>query len=69
MMGEKAVKTGEMDVVTGIWLSTFVILPIGLFLTYKATTDAPLLDAESWKKIMERFNLVKKWKNRKKKEA
>ena len=69
MMGEKAVKTGEMDVVTGIWLSTFLILPIGLFLTYKATTDAPLLDAESWKRIMERFNLVKKWKNRKKKEA
>lgn len=67
MMGEKAVKTGEMDVITGIWMSTFIILPMGLFLTYKATTDAPLLDAESWKKIMERYNLFKKWKNSKKK--
>ena len=69
MMGEKAVKTGEMDVVTGIWLSTFLILPMGLFLTYKATTDAPLLDAESWKKIMERYNIIKKWKNNKKKKS
>ena len=50
MTGEKAAKTGEWDVVFGSWLSTVLILPLGLFLTYKATTDAPLLDAESWKK-------------------
>ncbi len=62
MMGEKAVKTGEWDAFFGIWLSTFLILPIGLFLTYKATTDAPLLDAESWKKSLERFNFLKKRK-------
>ncbi len=62
MMGEKAVKTGEWDAHFGIWVSTFLILPIGLFLTYKATTDAPLLDAESWKKSLERFNFLKKRK-------
>ncbi len=48
--GEKAARTGEMSVVAGVWLSALVILPIGLFLTYKATTDAPLLDTESWRK-------------------
>jgi lipopolysaccharide export system permease protein len=62
MMGEKAVKTGEWEPIPGIWMSTFLILPIGLFLTYKATTDAPLLDAESWKKSLERFNFIKKLK-------
>ncbi len=62
MMGEKAVKTGEWATIPGIWMSTFLILPIGLFLTYKATTDAPLLDAESWKKSLERFNFFKKIK-------
>ncbi len=59
MTGEKAAKAGEWDIVFGSWLSTAVILPIGLFLTYKATTDAPLLDSESWKRFFERF----KWLN------
>ncbi|RLD86759.1 MAG: permease [Bacteroidetes bacterium] len=57
MTAEKAVKTGEMDVVFGIWLSTAVILPLGLFLTWKATTDAPLLDIESWKQTFEKLTL------------
>ena len=63
MTGEKAAKTGEWDVIIGVWLSTIIILPIGLFLTYKATTDAPLLDSESWKKYFERFNIFKKKKS------
>ena len=62
MTGEKASKTGEWDVVFGSWLSTALILPLGLFLTYKATTDAPLLDAESWKKFFEKINILKYFK-------
>jgi lipopolysaccharide export system permease protein len=65
MTGEKAAKTGEWDVIFGSWLSTAVILPLGLFLTYKATTDAPLLDSESWKKFFGRFNLTKLLKKKK----
>jgi lipopolysaccharide export system permease protein len=60
MAGAKAAKTGEWDVIPGVWLSTILILPMGLFLTYKATTDAPLLDSESWKKFFERLNVFKK---------
>ena len=60
MAGEKSAKTGEWDVIAGVWLSTILILPMGLFLTYKATTDAPLLDSESWKKFFERINIFKK---------
>lgn len=59
MTGEKAVKTGEWDIVFGSWLSTALILPLGLFLTYKATTDAPLLDSESWKKYFDKFKFIK----------
>ncbi|MEJ2594553.1 MAG: LptF/LptG family permease [bacterium] len=55
MTGEKAAKTGEWDVIFGSWLSTVLILPLGLLLTYKATTDAPLLDAESWKRSLQKF--------------
>ena len=34
----------------GMWLSSVVFLPIGIFLTYKATTDSPLLDTDVWRK-------------------
>ena len=34
---------------TGMWLSSFVLLPVGIFLTYKATTDSPLFNPEAWK--------------------
>ena len=33
---------------TGMWLSSFVLLPIGIFLTYKAATDSPLFNPEAW---------------------
>jgi len=42
----------------GMWLSSFVLLPIGIFLTYKAATDSPLFNPEAWvigwKKMVER---------------
>jgi len=58
--GEKAAKTGEWNIILGMWMSTFVIMPLGFFLTYKATTDAPLLDYESWKKFFDKFAIVKR---------
>jgi len=58
--GEKAARAGEMSVIFGVWLSTLVILPLGLFLTYKAATDAPLMDSESWEKFFEKHEAVKK---------
>ena len=38
---------------TGMWISTAVLLPIGIILTLKATTDSPLFDASSWRKFIE----------------
>ena len=32
----------------GMWLSSFVLLPTGIFLTYKAATDSPLFNPEAW---------------------
>jgi lipopolysaccharide export system permease protein len=53
--GEKAAKVGDLDMFFGVWLSSIILLPVGLFLTFKATSDAPLLDAESWRKILLRL--------------
>ena len=41
---------GDIPVFLGVWISSMIILPIGIFLTIKATTDSALLDGESWKK-------------------
>lgn len=48
--GKKYVLAGQIEPIIGMWIASLVLLPIGIFLTYKATTDAPLLDAESWMK-------------------
>ena len=36
----------------GMWLSSFVLLPIGVFLTYKAATDSALFNPDAWVKIL-----------------
>lgn len=48
MIGEKASVEGAVSSVLGMWSSTLVFLPIGLFLTIKATSDSSLLNSESW---------------------
>ena len=42
----------------GMWLSSFVLLPIGIFLTYKAATDSPLFNPEAWLKEWERVKEI-----------
>ena len=46
---------GDIPVFIGVWLSSIIILPIGIFLTVKATTDSSLLDGESWKKTLNKI--------------
>ncbi len=46
LSGEKAAKEGNWDAIYGMWLSTFVLSPIAIYLTYKATNDSTLLDTD-----------------------
>ncbi|WP_290541346.1 LptF/LptG family permease [Alistipes sp.] len=46
LSGEKLAKEGNWDAVYGMWLSTFILTPIAIYLTYKATNDSSLLDTE-----------------------
>jgi lipopolysaccharide export system permease protein len=41
----------EEDVVgtfAGMWAASYILLPIGVFLTYKATTDSVILNIETY---------------------
>ncbi len=55
IIGEKSVKEFVMEPWMGMWLASIAFLPLGLFFTQKATTDAPLLDNEVWQKVINRI--------------
>ncbi|MCF8302705.1 MAG: LptF/LptG family permease [Bacteroidales bacterium] len=57
MSGEKAIRAGAMEPVTGMWLSSAILLPLGILITIKATTDSPLLDLEAYGKT---YNKIKR---------
>jgi lipopolysaccharide export system permease protein len=44
--GRKFAKEGAMSPFTGMWLATFVLLPIGIFLVVKAMNDSQLFSKE-----------------------
>ncbi len=46
--GEKSAKEGVWEAWQGAWLASFVLLHIGIFLTYKATRDSALFDFEAY---------------------
>lgn len=54
--GEKFAKQGVTSEFTGMWLSTFILVPVGIFLIFKAMRDSQLFDKEFY------FRLVKKIK-------
>ncbi len=46
MMGEKMAKEGTWNAFSGMWVSSFILFPIAIYLTYKATNDSGLLDTD-----------------------
>ncbi|MCQ2311280.1 MAG: LptF/LptG family permease [Paludibacteraceae bacterium] len=53
--GYKMAREGLWPVWQGMWLSSAVLLPIGIFLSYKAATDSGIFNPEVWVKIYERM--------------
>lgn len=55
--GEKFVREGVLEAHIGMWIAPMVLLPIGVLLTYKASTDSSVMDMDSY---LRRFDKVKK---------
>jgi lipopolysaccharide export system permease protein len=49
--GEKFAREGSVSAFTGMWMATFVLVPIGIFLTYKAMQDSQLFNKEFYYRI------------------
>jgi len=59
-IGEKSVRSAVTDPWRGMWMSTMIFLPIGIFLAYKATHDSTIMDAESYKHTFRNIMVILK---------
>jgi len=46
MIGEKSAREGALTPMEGIWMSTFIIFAVGIFLTWMATRDSAIFNQE-----------------------
>jgi len=53
--GYKMAREGLWTALQGMWLSSSVLLPIGIFLTYKAAVDAVLFNTEEYMKFVQKI--------------
>lgn len=53
--GEKFAREGVVEPWFGMWLSSALLLPVGIFLLYKATHDSALFDIDSYTGIFKRI--------------
>lgn len=53
--GEKMAKSGIVEPWLGMWISSIVFLPLSIWLTYKATKEAALLDKDIYTKLFMRI--------------
>jgi lipopolysaccharide export system permease protein len=51
--GEKLAKSGQWDVFSGMWMSSMILIPFGLFLTYKAMRDSQLFNQEFYYRLLQ----------------
>jgi lipopolysaccharide export system permease protein len=53
--GENFVEKGVLPATFGMWLSSLIFLPIGIFLTYKATNDSVILSSETYLRVIKKM--------------
>ncbi len=65
IISEKSVQEGILPPVIGVWMSTFILAPIGIILTYKSNNDSAMFDintyTEPFKKLFKKIiSIIKK---------
>ncbi|MBR4646578.1 MAG: LptF/LptG family permease [Bacteroidales bacterium] len=59
VIGEKIANGSTMPVWFGTWMSSFILLPLCVFLTYHATMDTAVLSPDTYAKWMEKIKYIK----------
>jgi len=55
MSTAKFVKEGVWSAYLGVWFASYLLMPIGIFLTYKATTDSAIFNLDSYAENIRKF--------------
>ncbi len=55
IIGEKLCENNVLTVFGGMWLSTFILTPIGLFLTLKATNDSKIYSTDYYRNLFRKL--------------
>lgn len=64
IIGEKFAREDTWTMTEGMWFSSFVFLPVGIWLTYKAATDSGIMNVETYQIFFAKlFGLFKRKKN------
>ncbi len=61
--GEKFAREGVLSPAEGMWAATVILMPVGIFLTHKANTDAGLMEKEAYARL--RRKIIRLFKKKK----
>ena len=59
MTGEKSAREDVWEMLAGMWFSSLIFRPVGLWLTYKAVTDSPVMSSETYIALFKKLNLTR----------
>jgi lipopolysaccharide export system permease protein len=62
MTGEKSAREDVWQMFAGMWFSSYIFLPVGFWLTYKAVTDSPIMTAEAYLNVIQRLKISRFFK-------
>ena len=66
MMGERSAREAVISPAAGMWISAFILLPLGIILTYKSVTDSEMMNTEAYTRVFKKLiAFIKKKKNAK----
>ena len=60
--GEKFAKEGSWGMVPGMWFSFIILIPVGVFLTYKAMHDSQVFNKDFYNRLLRKLPLLRKGK-------
>ncbi len=55
LSGEKLVEENLISTFAGMWASSYILLPIGLFLVYKASNDSVIMNVETYTAFLKKI--------------
>jgi lipopolysaccharide export system permease protein len=58
--GEKFAKEGQWGMIPGMWFSFLILVPIGVFLTYKSMNDSQLFNKDFYTRLLKKLPFSKK---------